>query len=272
MSSQTQTAKRAAQEAEDSKPVEGLARFGLSGRGVIYVVVGLIALQVALGHGGRADRNGALAAVKAKPFGEVLLVVLAVAFVGYAAWRLLEAAVGHRDEDGGKRTLKRAGSLGRAVLYGSFAFTTIRFLATSSQGRDKTRPLTARVMEVTGGRVLVGLVGAALIGGGLYMCFRALTGKHLKRLALGSTSKPVRRFAATVGMVGLVSRGLLVGLVGAFLVQAAVTFDPKKAKGFDAALKSLADEPLGSVLIGVLALGLMCFGVWSFVEARYRRV
>jgi hypothetical protein len=267
------TAKRAAREAEDSKPVEGMARFGLCGRGLVYLVVGLLALQVAFGHHGRAYRNGALAAIRDKPLGGFLLVALAVAFTGYAGWRLLQAATGHRDEDDErKRAAKRVASLGRGLLYASFAWTDVRFLMTSQESRDRTEPLTARVMSWPGGQTLVCCVGAALIVGGGYMVFRGVTQKFLERLDLHGAPRAAEVAAATVGLVGMVSRGVLVGLVGGFLVQAAVTYDPDKAKGLDASLKSLADEPLGGLLIGVLGIGLVAFGVWSFLEARYRKV
>jgi hypothetical protein len=273
MTTSTRTAKQAAREAEDSKPVEGMARFGFAGRGVVYVALGLLALHVALGHGGRADKNGALAAVRDQPLGTPLLVLLAVAFTGYAGWRLLESVAGHRDtESGKKRTVKRLASLGRAGIYGSFAYTTVRFVMTSSAGRDKTRSLTARALDMPGGQVLVGLVGAALVCGGVVMVYRGLRQKLLKKLDLSSAPQLVRRLAGPLGLVGIVSRGVLVGLVGGFLVQAAVTFDPKKAKGLDATLKSLTDKPLGSALMVVLAVGLIAFGASSFVEARYRRV
>jgi hypothetical protein len=267
------TAKRAAREAEDSKPVEGMARFGLCGRGLVYLVVGLIALQLALGHHGRADKNGALAAIRDKPLGSVLLVVLAVAFTGYAGWRLLQGAIGHRDEDeGAKRAAKRAASVGRGLLYASFAYTTVRFLATSQESRDKTEPLTARVMSWTGGQTLVFCVGVAIVGTGGYMVFRGVTQKFLERLDLRGAPRAAELAAAGVGLVGMAARGALVVLVGAFLVRAAVRYEPDKAKGLDAALKSLADEPLGGLLIGVIGAGLVCFGLWSFLEARYRRV
>jgi hypothetical protein len=267
------TAKRAARDAEDSKPVEGMARFGLCGRGLVYLVVGLIALQVAFGHHGRADKNGALAAIRDKPLGGVLLVALAVAFTGYAGWRLLQAATGHRDEDDErKRAAKRVASLARGALYASFAYTTVRFLVTSQEGRDRTEPLTARVMSWTGGQTLVFCVGAALLVSGGYLVFRGVTQKFLDHLDLRGAPRAAELGAATVGLVGMASRGVLVGLVGVFLVRAAVTYDPDEAKGLDASLKSLADAPLGGLLIGVVGSGLVAFGLWSFLEARYRKV
>lgn len=260
---------KAARQAKDSKPVEALARLGLAARGLVYVVIGLLAVQVAVGKGGEADRNGALGAIRKQPFGEVLLVVLAIGFAGYAAWRLLEAAVGHQDDEGGKKVVKRLGSLARGLLYGSFAVTTLTFVS-SGGSQDKTRPLTARVMAMTGGQLLVGAAGVAVIGGGLYMAYRGLKKKFLKKLTLPTPTS--RSLAERLGTAGLVGRGLVFCLIGGFLVDAAVTFDPNKAKGLDAALKTLAQQAFGTVLLLVAALGLLAFGAWSFVEARYRDV
>jgi hypothetical protein len=272
MAASTHTAKRAAREAEESRPVKGLARLGFAGRGIVYVVVGLLALRVAWGGGARADRDGALATIKGEPLGGGLLVLLALSFAGYACWRLLEGVAGHRDEDDRrKRFAERVGSLGRGALY-VFLFGNTVLLLTSGEQRDKTKPLTARAMEVPGGRVVVGLVGAAIVGGGLRMAYRGVTEKALDRLDLRAASHALRRAAAAVALVGLVGRGVVVCLLGGFLLQAAVTFDPHKAKGVDATLKTVADAPLGPLLLTAAAVGLLAFGAWSFLEARYRKV
>ncbi len=272
MGATTQQAKRGARRAEDSKPVEALARLGLAARGLIYVVIGLIALQIAFGGGGKADRGGALAAIRDQPFGKLLLVVAAVGFAGYAAWRLLQAAIGHQDaDDEKKRVVKRAGSLARGLLYASFAVSTLTFV-TSGGGNDKTKPLTARALALPGGQVLVFLVGVAVVGGGVYMAYRGIAKKFEKNLDLSSAAPTTRTIATRSGTVGLLGRGLVFVLLGGFLIDAAVTFDSKKAKGLDAALKTLAQQTFGTVLLIVAALGLLAFGAWSFVEARYRKV
>ena len=271
MATTTQDVKGTAQEVRESEPVGWLARFGFAGRGLVYLVLGVLAVQVAVGHSARADKNGALATIKDKPFGGVLLVVLAISFAGYAVWRLLDGVVGHREEDGAKRWGKRAASFARGLVYAVLAYSTAHFVV-SSPGRDKTEPLTARVMGVTGGRTVVGLVGAALVVGGLYMAVRGIREKFLKKLDLRSAGSGLRSAVKAVGVVGLVGRGLVLALIGGFLLQAAWTFDPDKAKGLDASLKSLADAPFGPVLLALAAVGLLAFGLWSWVEARYRRV
>lgn len=265
-------AKRAAKKAHDSDAVEWLARLGLVARGVIWLVVGVLAAQVALGSDKRADKNGALAAIKDKPFGELLLIVLAVGFTGYAAWRLLEGSVGHRSEDDDrKRWGKRLASLFRGGVYLFLAASTAKFLF-SGGGNDKTEPLTARVMSQTGGRTLVLLVGAGLVIGGLGMAFRGLRQKFEDLVDQGKMPDALPTVTRVVGTVGLVSRGLVFALVGGFLVDAAVRFEPDNAKGLDASLKTLAHHSYGRVALFAGAVGLLAFSLWSFIEARYRKI
>ncbi|MCA1721435.1 MAG: DUF1206 domain-containing protein, partial [Actinobacteria bacterium] len=201
--------KQAAKQAEDSASVEWLARLGLISRGIVWLVIGALAVQVAAGSSDRVDKNGALGAIKDKPLGELLLVVLAIGFLGYAAWRLLEGAVGHRDqEEGRKRWSKRGSSLFRGLIYLFLAGSTAKY-AVSGGGNDKTQPLTARVMSHTGGRTLVFLVGAGIVIGGLAMVLRAVRQKFLDNLKTGQMSQRMRDAAKVIGTAGLAARGLV---------------------------------------------------------------
>ena len=265
-----QAAQQAAEQAEDSPAVAFLARLGLASRGVVWLVIGLLAVSVALGNQQKTDRNGALRAIAEKPFGEALLVVLIVGFLGYAAWRGLSAAVGHRDQsEPKKRWRKRAVSASRAVLYTGFAVSTAGFLL-SGGGGDNTQPLTARVMSHTGGRTLVLIVGIAVVVGGLATAVRGARRKQEERLEGYRIPDRLRTPVSVVGVVGLVGRGLVFALLGSFLVKAAAQFDPNQAKGLDAALKTVAEQAYGRGLLLVAALALVAFALWSFAEAAYR--
>jgi hypothetical protein len=262
--------KQAARRAEDSDAAEWGARSGLVARGLLWLVVAFLAAGVAAGGHERADRKGALQTLKDEPLGEAILVALAVAFAGHAVYRLLEGTVGRRDEtDDRKRLLKRLLSLSRVAVYGFFAVSTVTFLVTGGSGESASKP-TARVMELPGGRVVVGLVGAAIVVGGLVQAVRGLRQDFTKKLRMPAGR--MRTVVKVAGAAGLVGRGLVYALVGSFLVSAAASFDPHKAKGLDESLKTLARQPFGTGLLLAAVVCLASFAVWSFVEAAYRRV
>jgi di/tricarboxylate transporter len=264
--------KRAARKAENSDTVDRLARLGLLSRGLIWLIIGVLAGQVALGGNDRVDKNGALHAIADKPLGEVLLVVLAVGFLGYAAWRLLEGAVGHRDQDEGrKRWTKRGSSLFRGGIYLFLAGSTAKYVVTGGSD-DKTQPITARVMAHSGGRTLVLLVGAGIVIGGVAMAVRAFRQKFEDNLKTREMPGWLESATKVIGTAGLASRGLVFVLIGGFLAKAALQFDPEDAKGLDASLKTLAGQPYGPALLLVGAVGLLAFAFWSWIEARYRDI
>lgn len=262
-------AEQAARTAHDSKPVELLARLGLASRGLVFLVLGLLALSLAFGSQARADHTGALRALSDRPFGEPLLLVLAVGFAGYGTYLLLSAAVGHRSED--HRTAMRLKDGAKAVVYGALSFTTFAFLARGGGG-DATRSRTADLMSRTGGRTLVAIVGLVVLGIGVYLVVKGLRRKHAECLEQYKIPRALRRPAIAVGAVGYVGRGVTVGLIGAFLVQAAAQTDPQQAKGLDAALQAVLEWPYGPVLLGLTAVGVLAYALWSFIESAFREI
>ena len=267
------SAERTAEQVHESTAVEGLARLGLASRGVVWLVVGLLAASVALGRAEeRTDRTGALVAIKDKPLGGALLVVLVVGFLGYAAYRLLEAAVGHRDEDGAKRWGARLVSLATGLFYGTLAVSTAQFLLRGSGGGDQTGSRSAELMSRPGGRTAIGVLGVVLVVAGLVSAAKVLRRDHSDRLEHYRVPNRLRSSALTIAVVGLVGRGGVLALVGFFFVQAAVRVQPEQAKGLDAALQTLADQSYGRVLLGIAVVGMLGYALWSFVEAAYRKL
>ncbi len=266
----------ALERAAESSWLERLARAGLVARGLLYVVVALLAVQVARGeHGERADKQGALQAVVRQPFGKVLVLVLAIGFAGYALWRFVEAAVGPPDEDDPRKALgKRLFSAARGVLYTAFFASAVRLLIWSGSRTDPNAEAdwTGRVLDWPGGTWLVEAAGAAVIGGGLYVGWRGLTGKFRKRLKAGEMGRAQRRWILGLGTSGMIARMVVTVLIGIFLMVAAVRHQPDKAVGIDGALKALAARSFGPALLVVVAVGLAAYGAYSFAEARYRRI
>ena len=274
-------ARDVAEDAADSRWAEVLGRAGLASRGVVYVVVALIAVSIATGHQGQADKQGALETVARQPLGRLLLLILAVGFAGYAVWRVVKAASGAREGGGSRRgasgAVKRLGDVGRALLYLSLLLSTLALLMQTRGhahhgSNEQSQSWTNRVMQHTGGRWAVGAVGIGLVVGGLLMAWRGLAQKFEKKLKMRQMRGWQRRWLPPLGSAGYTARGIVLGLVGVFVLRAAINFDPHEAVGVDGALKRLAQQRYGPVLLLAVAAGLAAFGLYSFVEARYRKV
>jgi Domain of Unknown Function (DUF1206) len=243
---------------------------GLAARGVIYLLVGVVAASLALrGRGQHADQKGAVTDLASKPFGGVLVTALAIGLAAYALWQLSQVftgPVGEKDSKG-----KRLRSLASALIYAGLAFSAVSVLVGSrkSQGSQQSG-LTARVMGHSGGRWLVGIVGVAVVIVGIVLLVQGFQASFMKRMEQlpHGTSQAVRR----LGQAGTMARGAVVGLAGVLVVSAAWTFDPQKARGIDGALRTLLQQPFGRLLTGLAALGLLAFGAFGLVEAKYRKV
>ncbi|CAO5228087.1 DUF1206 domain-containing protein [Frankia sp. AgKG'84/4] len=264
----------AAHSARHSRLIDITARIGLAGRGLVYVLIGVLAGQVAFGlSNAQTNRAGALGEIKDKPFGSVVLVILVAGFLGYGLWRLLDAAVGQQDEsDKKKRIAKRLVCAGRGVVYLAIAGSTISFLVSGGGGSGEPAPWTARVMRNDAGRALVGLVGLVVVGIGIGMIVRGAKRKFEEKLKTGEMGAFARKIAKPAGMAGYIVRGVVFGLAGVFVTRAAIEFDAKEAKGLDGTLKTVAAQAYGQWLLTLCAVGLALFGVYSFFEARYRKL
>jgi hypothetical protein len=261
-----------ARRASDSRAAHVLARAGLTARGIIYILIGWVAVLVALGHGSHeADQQGALQLLAGKPYGTVSLWLLGIGFAAYALWRLSEAAYGVAGD--GKRAGPRLRSLGRAVVYAGLAYLTFKVLS-GSQGSQsgKQQDVTASVMQHPGGRLLVGIVGVIIVIIGLILISEGLRRKFLKYLRTSQMSPRTHRVVKVLGVVGTVARGLVVALVGILVIDAAVTHSPAKSGGIDKALLTLRDQTFGPILLVLVALGLVVFGIYGLCEARWRKV
>jgi uncharacterized membrane protein len=262
-----------ARRASGSPAARALARAGLGARGVLYILIGWVAILVALGQTSRqADQQGALQMLAGQPYGLVSLWLLGIGFAGYALWRLSEAAFGVTGEGNGAGP--RLKSLARAAVYAFFAYLTFRIISGAGGGNQtaKQQDLTATVMHHAGGRWLVGIVGLVIVIVGLTLVAEGVRRKFLKYLQLAQMSPRTRRVVEWLGMIGTAARGAVFALAGILVVEAAVTYQPSKAGGIDKALLTLRNQPFGEFLLILAALGLIIFGVYGLCEARWRKV
>jgi Domain of Unknown Function (DUF1206) len=265
----------AARRAADSPYMAWLGRAGLAARGTMYILIGIIAVQIATGHSGQqADRTGAVRLVARTPFGSVILWLLVIGFAALTLWRLSEAIWGAAGE-GGRKPAKRVANLARAIFYGAVTYGILKYalgVGAPSSSDKQSRDLTATALKVPGGQVIVGIAGAVVIGAGLYVAYRAFKRKFLKHLRMGSASARTRKMVTRLGQIGGIARGVVFATVGVFLIIAAADASPKQAKGIDSALRALAHTPAGPWVLIAIALGLVTFGVYSWCEARWRAV
>ena len=261
---------------KDAGWVEPLARVGLTARGVVYGLVALVTLQIALGQRqARADKQGAFQVVARQPFGRGLVVLIAAGLVAYAAWRLVQALVDPAGQGGDAASrATRLGYAGRAVLYlAAFATCLPVILGRSSGGAPADeRDLTARVLRLPLGGWIVGVAGLVALCAGAYSWYRAGSQRFREKLRESEMGCLEQRWAVRLAVAGLVARGTVFALVGAFLLRAGVRHDPDRGVGLDAALRELAGMDYGPYVLVVAALGLLAYGVFSLIEVRYRKV
>ena len=252
----------------DSQPMGWLARLGLTARGCVYLIMGLLAVLLALGSRQHVDQRGALTELIAQPFGSFLVLLLAVGFASYAAWRFSEALVGIPGESGAGPRLK---SLARGIVYAVLAFTAVSVLLGARSTQSGQQGHIARdVMDHTGGRLLVGLVGVGIMVVAAAMIHEGWSKKFLRYFGCSARAPPPRRGRARPGRHR--GAGVVFAVAGFLVVVAAWTASPSRAGGVDEAFKTLLGQPYGRFLVLALGLGLMIFGVYGLAEAAWRRV
>ena len=259
-----------------------LARTGLVAKGVSYGIVGILAIKLALGDGGKAtSRPGALHSLAGQTFGKVMLALLALGFAAYAIWRFVQAVAEREDPGDGeakgeaKKWGKRAGYIGRGLVYAGLTASTVKILFGADSGEsqtDKAHKTTALVLSWPAGTWLAGIAGAVIVGIGLWNLYRGVARKFEDRWRTGQMGEQARKWGARAGVVGHAARGVVFALIGVFLVKAAIDYNPKDAIGLDGALRKLAEASYGPYLLGLTAAGLVAYGLYCFVDARYRDV
>ncbi|MEV6413089.1 DUF1206 domain-containing protein [Kribbella sp. NPDC051718] len=253
---------RTAQQAQNSRLYAVAITVGLIAYGVVHLLIAWISLQLAWGKSsGEADQQGALQELASKSFGDVLLWVVAVGLLALVIWKILELAYGHLD------TEKKVSSIGRGVVYLALSISAAKVaMGSGKSGTSQSSGMTAKLMQNGPGRVLVVIIGLVIIGVGIRQLYKAWTKKFTEDLTGGASESTI-----LLGRVGYAAKGIAFLIVGGLFAYASINYDSKKAGGLDTALRTIKDQPFGSVLLTLMALGIACFGVYCFVWSRNAR-
>ena len=262
------TVKGVAREAGDHPALEMAARVGYAVSGLLHLLIGWLALQVAWSNSGKsADQSGALASLAGNGLGQVALWVAVLGFFGLALWQVAEA-VGGSFGEGMDAWAGRGKAIAKAVVYLVLGWTTLGFArGKQSSSKQQTVDFTASMLQSTAGRVLVVVIGLVIVGVGVYHVHKGATKRFLRDLAENPGT-----FATRAGQIGYIAKGIALAIVGLLFVVAGVTRRARTAGGLDTALHTLREQPMGPVLLTVVAIGLVAYGVYSFARARYARV
>jgi hypothetical protein len=269
MADVTGRAQRIGRRADNSEWLDGAVRVGMVGYGIVHLTIAWLAIQLALGNSsGNASRQGALTQLAQQPFGKLVVWVIAFGMVLLVLWKLLEAFIDSQVEDGAKQWLKPAVNVGKAIVYGTLGVSAFH-TATGSKSKSSTTSMTSKLMDQPFGRWLVGILGLAVIGYGIFLAYSGYQEKFLKHLDAEGKSGDHGRAYKMFGKIGYIAKGIAIGAIGALFVFAAVDHKAKKSGGLDQALHKVLQQPFGPVLLFAIALGIGCYGLFCFARARH---
>lgn len=245
-------------------------RAGLVAYGVVHLLVALLAVQLAFGEKeDSASNSGALHYLAEQPFGEVLVWGVAVGMLLLVIWRVLEFAFGYPEEsDDKKRWRKRATSLGKAVIYGALGWSAVK-VAFGDGSRGGTDGTTAKIMQLPGGQLIVGVIGLAIIGYGISLVVRGWTEKFREHLDAQGQSGQDGSAYVMLGKAGYIAKGVALSVIGGLFGYAAITHEAKKSGGLDQALQTVVEQPFGPVMLTAIGLGIGAYGLFCFARARH---
>lgn len=256
---------------------ERLARLGYASKGLVYFIVGFLAAQAAFSMGGRTtDTSGALSEIVNQPFGKFLLFLVTIGIIGYALWRIVQTILDpeHQGEEmDAKRIAQRIGYALSALAYAGLALTAVKLIMGSGRSNSNTtEDLTAQILAQPFGQWLVGLAGSIVIGVGFSYFYEAYKAKFRRHFKLDEMSPTEQKWATRLGRFGIAARGVVFVIIGFFFIQAARLSDASQTKGLGEVLAIVAKQPFSPVILALVPLGLIAYGIYSVIEARYRRI
>ena len=254
---------------------ENFARFGMAAKGVVYCLVGALAFMAAFEINGNtedgAGKQGVFQFILEQPFGKILLGIVALGLVCYTIWRFIQAFMDSEQKGSDAKGIgKRIGYAFSGLIYGGLAFYAAQLVLGngSGGGSDSRQTLAGKLLEQPFGQWLVGLVAVGTIAIGLYQIYKGISGKYLKNVKTASIQPNIKDMLMKAGKVGYIARGIVWGIIGFLFLKAAMNSDAQEAGGSSSAFQFL-EQSYGSILLGIIAFGLICYGVFMFVRARY---
>lgn len=260
--------KQAARQVEQARPYQVLVKVGLVTYGVLHLIIGWLAFRLTLGHSdGEASNTGALRQLAATPIGLVLMWITGVGLLALVVWQLIAALVGYREYDGTKRIRKRASALARTLVFGTLGVAALRIaVGARDDDGDAESSLSAGLFGLPGGRFLVAAIGLGIIGYAVWQIVKGVTGRYNEEI-----ETELRGAAKVLAMAGHLAKGTAFTVMGSLFIWAAMSYDAEKAGGLDDAITVIRDQPAGSALLIVLAVGIAAYGLWCFMWARHAK-
>lgn len=257
--------------------IRKIARFGMFSKGTVYIILGVLTAMAAFGGGGQtADKSDSLQFIYQQPFGKILLAIMALGLVSYVVWRFIQAIRDpeHKGDDK-KGIATRISYAASGVLYGIIAFEAIRMVfsngSSGSGGGNQKEDLVSMLLGQPFGQILVGLVAVVFFGKAAYQIYRAVTGKFARKIQDSELDHRVKDTLRKAGFVGYIARGIVIAIIGYLFLRAAIEANPNQAGGTEQAFQFIqASSTWGTIMLGIIAVGLACYGVFMLVKARYR--
>lgn len=251
-------------------------RFGYIAKGLVYAMIGVLAALAAFGpRGNTTDKAGALQSLAQMPFGEIALWFIGIGLLGYILWDFIKAFKDPENEGTDVKGLtKRTGFFISGLIYANLAYGAIKLASNtgSASGGNSEKTISAKLMEQPFGIWIVGLVGAIFMGYGIYEIYKGVKEKFMSNFKTYEMNEKERKIARYSGKLGLISRGIVLSMVGFFFIRTAYTHNPNESKGIGGALTELADQPFGQFLLAIVAVGLILYGVYQIIKGRYQHM
>ena len=258
----------------EQKWVENFSRFGIVSKGIVYCILGLLAFLAAIGSGKQnPSKEGAFHLILEQPFGKILLVIVALGLLGYVVWRFIQAIKDTEEKgDDAKGILKRIGFALSGVIYGVIAYAAADLaLGNSSNSGGNKKQLVQRLLDMSFGEVILGIIGLIIIGQAINQIYIAYTGNYKKKIHQENMNAKERVVFEKVGIIGYVSRGIVLGIIGYFVLRAAMASNSSGVKDTEGAF-GFINNSFGPIVFGIVSLGLIAYGIFMFFMAKYREI